>query len=215
MNIILATLLLAISASTANAQVNKCVHPKTKVISYTDTLCDTSQASTLLEQRKSSDEIMSERIQAAEINERKQRERLNEVQQQQVQRVPIRQTRIDKSDTYECRIALKNHETTSSISSGTAEQRRNAINASTMKVNSICGTNTELMQAPVKKTIVNTEPDPEPPRRELNSRPSITDCSGGTCRDRDNNRYTVTDQNNLKREDGANCQYSGGAWNCR
>lgn len=211
--------LSAMMVFTVQAQVNKCVNPKTKVVTYSDTLCDTAQKSTFIEGRKSEEEVMRIRIQADEANERKYRAQQSEAQSQQSlqQRVPSQFQSADKSNTYECRMAKKNHATTVGASSGSSEQRRGNANDSIKIVNKACGAEMEEIQAPVKKTVVRNEPEPdfEPLKKEMNSRPSITDCSGGTCRDRDNNRYTVTDRNNLKREDGANCQYSGGAWNCR
>jgi hypothetical protein len=210
--------LSAMMVFTVQAQVNKCINPKTKTITYSDTLCDTTQASTQLEQRKSNSEIMVERMHAVEANERKYRTRANEIEQSHPVRVaqpqPVQQK---KSDSYDCLLAQKNHKTTISATTNKPEQHRENTNDSLKKVNKACGTEMEMIQAPVKKTVVRNEPEPElePLKKEMNSRPSITDCSGGTCRDRDNNRYTVTDRNNLKREDGASCQYSGAAWNCR
>jgi hypothetical protein len=213
--IVLATMMVF----TAQAQVNKCVNPKTKVVTYSDTFCDTAQKSTFIEGRKSEEDVIRIQMQADEANERKYRAQQSEAQSQQSvqQRMPSQQASSDKSSSYECRLAQKNHATTVSASSGSSEQRRGNANDSIKIVNKACGTETEMIQAPVKKSVARNEPEPElePFKKEMNSRPSITDCSGGTCRDRDNNRYTVTDRNNLKREDGANCQYSGGAWNCR
>lgn len=210
-------LLVTLMVFTVQAQVNKCVNPKTKVVTYSDTLCDTAQKSTFIEGRKSEEEIMRIQIQADEANERKYRAQQSEAQSQQSvqQRVPSQLQSADKSNTYECRMAEKNHATTVSAST----QHIANTNDSIKRLNKACGTAVELAKTPTKKSRPNVEQEPEPDfeplKKEMNSRPSITDCSGGTCRDRDNNRYTVTDRNNLKREDGANCQYSGGAWNCR
>lgn len=60
----LTPLFFIFAALQAHAQVNKCVHPKTGKITYSDTRCDTSQSEKLLENRKSNDEIMAERMQA-------------------------------------------------------------------------------------------------------------------------------------------------------
>jgi hypothetical protein len=50
--------LSAMMVFTVQAQVNKCVNPKTKVVTYSDTLCDTAQKSTFIEGRKSEEEVM-------------------------------------------------------------------------------------------------------------------------------------------------------------
>jgi len=150
--------LMGLIAMTAQAQVIKCTNPATGQATYSDQPCENGKPGKLVEQRKSQEEIMAERVQAAEANERKYRNRLVEMQieQQAVRHSPMveQQFVADKSSSYECRQAQKDHETVSSTRTGTEEERRNRINSSTVKVNAICGTKTELMQAPVRAVII-------------------------------------------------------------
>lgn len=153
-------LLIALMAvTTAQAQVIRCTNPKTGEVTYSDKSCDNNHSSSLVERRKSREQIMAERLQAAEANEQKYRNRLveMEVEQQARQQAPVaaQQPLPDKSTSYECRLAQKNHETTSSSITGTTEEHRNRINASIMKVNAACGMKTELMQEPARPVIIN------------------------------------------------------------
>jgi Domain of unknown function (DUF4124) len=161
----------------AQAQVNKCVNPKTGVVTYSDTLCDTQQKSTLLESRKTNEELMMIQMQADAANERKYREQYTEAEQRRPAARQLSEQSIaktDKSTTIECERAKKEHETVSTIMSGSAEQRRARFNAATVKVNSACGMTTELIQEPVKKTIIIND---------SNNRAGIVRCDRGFCYD--------------------------------
>lgn len=196
--------LIAMMAVAAQAQVIRCINPKTGQVTYSDQRCDNSQSSSLVERRKSHEEIMSERLQAAEANEQKYRNRLAEmeVQQQARQQAPVvaQQPPPDKSTSYECRLAQKNHETTSNIMTGTSEQRRNRINASTIKVNAACGMKTELMQAP--PVIINN--------RTVN----FTGCASGLCYDNRGRVYHQISPELITGPDGQTCNRAGASWIC-
>jgi Domain of unknown function (DUF4124) len=191
-------ILLLLLAGVAQAQVNKCVHPKTGKVIYSDTRCDTSQSEKLLENRKSDDEIMVERMQAAQANERRQLDRANEMQP-----VPVaaQQTRPDKVDSYECRLALKNHETTTSINTN-----RNVINASIMKVNAICGTKTELIQPSISKSSTTSTP--------VNQPANITHCNSGFCYDDQGGVYHKGGPSFMVGPNGRTCNGAGNSWIC-
>lgn len=83
-----------------------------------------------------------------------------EIQQEARQQAPAvaQQSPPDKPTSYECRQARKNHETVSSIRTGTVEERRNRINSSTVTVNATCGLSTELIQLPSRPVIIENDP---------------------------------------------------------
>lgn len=196
-------LLATMMVFTVQAQVNKCVNPKTKVVTYSDTLCDTAQKSTFIEGRKSEEEVMRIQIQADEANERKYRAKLNEVQNQQSvpQRIPSQQVSADKSNSYECRLAQKNHETTAS----SATSNRNTINASTMKVNAACGLKTEMIQEPPRKPQL---------KNQANNPTTITHCDTGFCYDDLGDVYHRNGPNFMTGPNGQACHGTGTFWNC-
>lgn len=198
-------LLIAMMAASAQAQVIRCTNPKTGEVTYSDKSCDNTHSSSLVERRKSREEIMAERLQAAEANEQKYRNRLAEmeVEQQTRQQAPVvaQQPLPDKSTSYECRLAQKNHETTSSSITGTTEERRNRINASTVKVNAACGMKTELMQAP--PVIINNRPNI-----------TITNCNSGFCYDNHGGVYHRSGTEFMTGPNGRTCNRSGASWIC-
>ena len=196
-------LLVAIMMFPAHAQVNKCVNPKTKVVTYSDTLCDTTQKSTFIEGRKSDEELRRIQMQADEANERKYRSTLNEMQSQQLSQpgIPSQQTSTDKSNSYECRLAQKNHETTAS----SATNSRNIINASTMKVNAACGLKTEMMQEPPRKSQL---------KNQTNNPTMITHCDNGFCYDNLGGVYHRNGPTFMTGPNGQTCHGDGTVWNC-
>ncbi len=206
----IAFLFLALAATTAHGQVVKCINPATGHATYSDRPCESGQAGKLVERRKSQDEILSERMQAAEANERKYRERLTQaqVQQQAGQQAPAgaRNSPVDKSASYECRQARKDHETVSSIRTGTAEERRSRINSSTITVNAACGMTTELMQAPARAPIINNgQPN------KLNK--SIR-CNAGACYDDNGSIYHQSGSGFMTGPNGQACHQHGSGWTC-
>jgi hypothetical protein len=105
-----------------------------------------------------------------------------------------------QSPSYECRKAVQNHETTSSSRTGTAEERRNRINASTVNVNAVCGMQTELMQAPA---------------RQDNARPvTFTHCDPGFCYDNLGGVYHRVGPGSMTGPNGVACHWSGTSWTC-
>ena len=163
-------LVLASACMPAASQVHRCKDTSGKTI-YSDTPCGNGQLGAMIERQKSAREILDERNLAAEANERKFRERAldQQMQSQQaaVQAVAPAQKKQDKSSSYECRQAQREHETVSSIRTGTDEERRNRINAATQKSNAACDLQTEMIQPPAEK-------------RTLPAR-LITNCNAGFC----------------------------------
>lgn len=142
-----------------HAQVIKCTDPKTGKITYASTPCASGQASKLVEDVKSNDERMAERQRAAEANERLQRGRLAEKETQRgapptPSPTPVQQGNTNQPPSYECLRIQRDHETISSIRTGSEEERRNRINASIVKVNIACGLQTELIQPPARPVII-------------------------------------------------------------
>ena len=153
--IITACLAISCIAAPAAAQVHRCKDAAGKTI-YSDAPCMAGQSGALLERQKSREEILEERLQAAEANERKYRQQAAERESESritANTPPAPQSvQQDKSSSYECRKAQQDHETVSSIRTGTAEERRNRINSSTIKVNTTCGIQTEMIQPPPRFT---------------------------------------------------------------
>ena len=192
----------------AVAQVHRCKDVAGKTI-YSDTPCATGQAGMMIERQKSRVEILEERLQAAESNERKYRERALEQQmqsQQSASQAAARQPeQKDKSLSYECRQAQREHETVSSIRTGTDEERRNRINSATQKTNASCGLQTEMLQPPAK-IIVPAHVDP---------RPAIfTNCNAGFCYDNKGGVYHRNGPNFMTGPNGRVCHRAGNMWNC-
>lgn len=151
--------LMAMMAASTHAQVIKCTNPKTGKITYSSTPCEGGHASKLVEDKKSIDELMSERLRAAEANERKYRSRLAEIENQRTvppisAPAPVQPSYSNQPNSYECLRVQRDHETISSIRTGSEEERRNRINASTVKVNIACGVQTELIQPPARPVII-------------------------------------------------------------
>lgn len=198
--------LIVMMAVAAQAQVIRCTNPKTGQVTYSDRQCVSSHSGVLVERRKSHEEIMSERLQAAEANEQKYRNRLAEieVQQQAGQQAPMvaQQSPPDKSTSYECRQVQKDHETVSSIRTGTEEERRNRINASTVKVNATCGMKTELIQPPARPVLINNRPT------------NFTRCDSGFCYDNLGGVYHRTGPMFMTGPNGRTCHRSGTTWTC-
>lgn len=142
------------------AQVVKCTNPKTGTVSYSSTPCEGGYVSKLVEDRKSSEELMAERLRAAEANERKYRSHLVELENRKIEQrapVPAQQGYANPSPSYECLRVQRDHETISSIRTGSDEERRNRINASIVKVNVTCGVQTELIQPPTRPVILRNK----------------------------------------------------------
>ena len=75
--IITACLVISCIAVPAGAQVHRCKDAAGKTI-YSDAPCLAGQSGALLERQKSREEILEERLQAAEANERKYRQQAAE-----------------------------------------------------------------------------------------------------------------------------------------
>lgn len=202
--IITACLVISCIAAPAAAQVHRCKDAASKTI-YSDAPCMAGQSGALLERQKSREEILEERLQAAEANERKYRQQAAERESESritANTPPAPQSvQQDKSSSYECRKAQQDHETVSSIRTGTSEERRNRINSSTIKVNTACGIQTEMIQPPPRFTV--------PALSAL-----ITHCDQGFCHDNQGGVYHRNGPDFLTGPNGQTCHRAGAVWNC-
>lgn len=150
----------AFLAVPASAQVHRCKDASGK-LTYSDQPCVAGQSGGVIERQKSREQILEERLQAAEANERKyraqdaerERQMFEQRQQQRRQPAPSHSAQAatqDKSSSRECKEALKKLEFISSIRATPKNESRLRMNAAIVNVNASCGTNTPLMQEPPK-----------------------------------------------------------------
>jgi hypothetical protein len=202
---------MAVMSTTAYGQVIRCTDAATGKVTYSDRQCDTGSTGALVERKKTAEEIKTQRLIAAEANERKYLNQIREMEARQRAEaaapapMPVQQPVPDKSSSYECRRAQRDHETVSSIVSGTDELRRNRINASTMNVNAACGLQTELIQPPT--VIVNNISRKQPV--------TISRCDSGFCYDNQGGAYRRNGPDYLLGPSGNTCHRSGAYWTCQ
>lgn len=205
---IAACLAIACTGIPAAAQVHRCKDSAGRTI-YSDAACLAGQSGVLVERQKSREEILQERLQAAEANERKYRLQAVELESQASisTSTPTAQQSVqqDRSSSYECRQAQRDHETVSSIRTGTTEERRNRINSSTIKVNTVCGMQTEMIQPPPRFAA---------PARSAGGGALITHCDQGFCHDNQGGVYHRNGPNFLTGPGGQTCHRAGAMWNC-
>ena len=205
---IAACLVLACTAVSAAAQVTRCQDAAGKTI-YTDGPCLPGQSGVLVERQKSSEEILQERLQAAEANERKYRQQAAELEAQSriITTTPAQEQSVqqDKSASYACRQKQRDHETISSSQTGTEEERRNRINASILQVNAACGLQAEQIQPPPTFVVPNR-----------NARPTgiVNHCDRGFCNDSRGGVDPRNRPNLYIGPGGKTCHRAGAAWNC-
>lgn len=199
-------LAIAAACTLSLAQVNRCKDPSGKT-TYSDRPCDMGQTGAMIEHRKSNQEIDQERMQASEANEREYRQRLAEQHLQMRERAgaPASQAPVqqDRSSSYECKQAQRDHETIASIRTGTPEEHRNRINASTVKVNAACNLQTEMIQPPPRIVA----PSYQGPAM-------FTRCDAGFCYDNQGGVYRRNGPNFMTGPNGRACQRVGKSWNC-
>lgn len=202
--VVIACLAFVVVCTPVAAQVHRCKDAAGKT-TYSDAPCGAGQSGVMIEREKNRQEIMEERMQAAEANERRYRQRAadQQMQSQQSTAAPVDRQPApqDKSSSYECRQAQREHETVSSIRTGTDEERRNRINSSTQKVNAVCGLQTEMIQPPPKIIVA-----PRPA--------NITNCNSGFCYDSQGGVYHRNGPDFMTSPSGKTCHRVGNMWNC-
>lgn len=191
----------------AQGQVIKCTNPKTGAVTFSDVPCETGQGGVVVQQRRSAQEIEADSQRAAAAHERKYQQRAAEQDQQYrsaQQELPPQQRQPDKSQSHACQQAKRDLDVVSSSVTGSEDQRRNRINASTVSVNAACGTMAEMIQAPAVIKIAT----PVPPSVSINR------CEPGFCYDNQGKVYHRNGPNHLTGPNGISCTRSGNNWIC-
>lgn len=152
-------LALAVLMPTAQAQVFKCAGAGGKPV-YSDRPCENGDSGTMLERRKTWQEISRERSIAAEAEQRKYRERSDQREQhlfeeqmrlsRQQQAAQAQSRQQPQSETAACKAAKKELAFVSNIRTVSQDEKRMRTNAAISNVNAACGSNTQLMQEPPK-----------------------------------------------------------------
>ncbi len=210
---VVASLALAFMTLSASAQVFRCQDASGQTI-YSDRPCATGQNSKLIEPQKSPEQILGERQQANEANERKYRARADEQRQQALEQEQ-RQARQDQAAnqpapalqanpaaSLECSKAKKEMAFVSSIRTFTDDEKRMRMNAVISDMNASCGTKMDLLQEPAKIIV----PRPRPRH--------ITHCAPGFCYDSQGGVYHQNGPNALSGPNGRTCHRAGQLWNC-
>ena len=144
----------------AMAQIYQCKDPSGDM-NFSDRPCSSAQVGGMIERRKTDAEILQERAEAAQANERKYRQQAVDAQRRQIdsqQRMIDQQAQqaTPASASPGCGQARKELEFVSSIRSLSEGEKRMRMNAQISNVNASCGTNMPLLQEPPK--IVLTPP---------------------------------------------------------
>lgn len=144
----------------AMAQIYQCKDPSGEM-NFSDRPCSSAQVGGMIERRKTDAEILQERAEAAQANERKYRQQAVDAQRRQIdsqQRMIDQQAQqaTPASASPGCGQARKELEFVSSIRSLSEGEKRMRMNAQISNVNASCGTNMPLLQEPPK--IVLTPP---------------------------------------------------------
>lgn len=144
----------------AMAQIYQCKDPSGEM-NFSDRPCSSAQVGGMIERRKTDAEILQERAEAAQANERKYRQQAVDAQRRQIdsqQRMIDQQAQqpTPASASPGCSQARKELEFVSSIRSLSEGEKRMRMNAQISNVNASCGTNMPLLQEPPK--IVLTPP---------------------------------------------------------
>lgn len=177
----------AFLAMPASAQVHRCKDISGK-LTYSDQPCAAGQSGGIIEPQKSREQILEERLQAAEANERKYRAQAVRQDAQifeQQQRQPTlpygsQTTAQDKASSRECKEAMKKLEFVSSIRTVPQDEKRMRTNAAITAVNAACGSNTPLMQEPSKVFVESSRSDH--PQSFINQRGRPCSAFGGIVR---------------------------------
>ncbi len=214
---VVASLAIAFMTLSASAQVLRCQDAAGK-LTYSDQPCNTGQNSKLIEPQKSPEQILGERQQANEANERKYRARADEqrtqaleleqrqaqrqAQQDQARNNPEPAPQTNPAASLECSKSKKEMEFVSSIRTMNDDEKRMRMNAVITDMNANCGTKTELLQEPAKIIVPLFRPR------------HITHCAPGFCYDNRGGVYHQNGPNNLTGPNGRICHRAGQLWNC-
>ena len=177
---------LGLAALSASAQVHRCKDAAGKTF-YSDRPCDAGQTGQLIERQRSQSEIMQERLQAAEANDRKAERRAAEQGLQPLEPPRPSAQPVQQAEGW--------------------QERKNRENAAT-SASSITrngGRFDEKAEAERK----------EEARRRAQAAPaSITHCDPGFCYDNKGGVYHKVGPDTMTGPNGRMCHKAGTTWNC-
>lgn len=153
---VFALIACAVLVIPAAAQVHRCKDANGHT-TYSERPCAAGQSGGIIAAKKSREQLLEERLQAAESSEIKYRAQSIErgrmlMDQQRQGSVVARQQAPTQNlaSTRECKDARKDLEFVSSIRTVSQDEKRMRTNAAITSVNAACGSNTPLMQEPPK-----------------------------------------------------------------
>ncbi len=204
------------------AQIHRCQDAAGK-FAYSDRPCESGQSGQLIERQKTPEQILEERLQAAEANERKyraqsvERERLTLEKQKNPAPIVVNLPAPQNLATSRgCKEATKNLEFVGSLPSGKEKYMR--YQAALKRVDVSCGTKTKKEQAPPEGFTKEEQEPPEgfvPPSAARPTPPSVmTHCNSGFCYDNQGGVYHKAGPNFMTGPNGQACHGNGATWNC-
>lgn len=137
--------LLAALAGTASAQVYRCKDAAGKTV-FTDSPCSVAQTGELVQAAKSREEILEDKLRAAEAREREANARAaraerepngNDAREQNVN-ITVRNNTPDKSKSTECANAKRELDAISGIQTGNQNVKNSRMQAAAFNVNTSC-----------------------------------------------------------------------------
>lgn len=184
---------LGFAALSASAQVHRCKDAAGKTF-YSDRPCDTGQTGQMIERQRSQAEIMRERQQAADANDRKEERRAAE---QGLQPLPAQRPTAGAQPVQQVE---------------GWQDRKNRENAATSaaSITRNGGRFDEKAEAERKEEArrkAQMAPPPPPPT-------NITRCDQGFCYDNQGSVYHRNGQDFLIAPNGKTCHRAGSNWNC-
>lgn len=189
---------IAAMALPASAQVHRCKDGAGK-ITYSDQPCNAAQSGGVLERQRSREQVQEERFRAAEANERKQLQRLDEQEREwaaQNQR------------------ALQPMAAPAVRHSGNDWAARKALENAATSASSITNDGGRWDQA--AKTHRPQERREETRRKSAAAPPptGFTNCVPGFCYDNQGQIYNRVSQDFMTGPSGKTCHRTGSMWNC-
>lgn len=149
---------LAMTGTSAIAQVYRCKLPSGQT-SYSNQPCSDPKAGALVQEQRSEVDMMREREIARDAEMRKMERKISAMEQAQAQQQvaprpqPVAPQQQRLQETQGCRMAQRDLESASGSIYRNNDEKRSAINAAIAKANAACGSKTELMQEPAKITV--------------------------------------------------------------
>lgn len=188
-------ILLAISAVTASAQVHRCKDAAGKV-TFSDSPCASGQAGEQIQRKRTQDEILQERIQAAEAEDRKQGRRMAEQEREWAEQQ---------------RRAMQPQPAPTVRHSGNDWQKRNELRNAEVSARSITNNGGRWDAAAQAERARQRR---EEARRNPPTPTIITNCNQGFCYDEHGGVYHRNGPDFMTGPNGRTCNRAGNMWNC-